>query len=94
MRSNGKNHQPENQEKAWFTQEMRDDLASLFSLVNEAIDNMNFNLSQEYRPGILAKSAELELKINALRDKLLNDNRIRVDKGEYTYQNAAFSMNW
>lgn len=79
-----------NQEKAWFTQEMRDDLASLFSLVNEAIDNMNFNLSQEYRPGILAKSAELELKINALRDKLLNDNRIRVDKGEYTYQNAAF----
>lgn len=79
-----------NSENAWFTQEMRDDLAALFRLVNEALDNMNFNLSREYRPGILAKATETELKINEFRDKLLLENRLRVEKGESTYQHAAF----
>jgi len=79
-----------NKENAWFTQEMRDNLAALFSLVNEAIDNMNINLSHEYRPGILAKATETELKINEFRDQLLVENRLRIDNGEYTYQHALF----
>lgn len=79
-----------NAEKAWFTQEMRDDLNRLFDLLKEAIDCMNLNLSREYRPGILAKATETELKINELRDKLLDENNLRVGRGEITYLHAAF----
>ena len=79
-----------NQEKAWFTQEMRSDLNDLFCLINAALENMNENLSREYRPGILAKSSELELKINELRDQLLFRHNERIEKGEYSYQYASF----
>ncbi|KAF0199093.1 MAG: phosphate:Na+ symporter [Bacteroidetes bacterium] len=79
-----------NIENAWFTQEMRDDVNQLFGLVKEAIDNMNLNLSQDYRPGILAKASETELRINELRDRLLHENNLRVETGESTYQKASF----
>ena len=82
-----------NIENAWFTQEMRDDINDLFDLIKEAIDNMNVNLSQDYRPGILAKASETELKINELRDRLLHENNLRVERGESTYQKAAFFTN-
>ncbi|MBK6345184.1 MAG: Na/Pi cotransporter family protein [Bacteroidales bacterium] len=79
-----------NIENAWFTQEMRDDINNLFILLKEAIDNMNLNLSQDYRPGILAKASETELKINELRDRLLHENSLRVESGESSYQKASF----
>lgn len=79
-----------NAEKSWFTQEMRGDLHNLFSLIKDALENMNFNLSMDYRPGILAKAAETELKINELRDRLLFENNNRVERGEYSYQHAAY----
>lgn len=79
-----------NTEKAWFTQEMRSDLNDLFNLLKEALETMNYNLAQDYRPGILAKASETELKINELRDRLLLDNNQRVEHGEYSYQHAAF----
>jgi phosphate:Na+ symporter len=82
-----------NIENAWFTQEMRSDINDLFKLIKEAIDNMNVNLSKDYRPGILAKASETELKINELRDRLLHENSLRVERGESNYQKAAFFTN-
>lgn len=82
--------QKKNEAKAWFSQEMRDELFSLFSLVNEALATMNENLSHEYRPGILAKAAENEIKINELRDKLLQKNKQRIETGENDYKYAEF----
>jgi phosphate:Na+ symporter len=82
--------QKKNEAKAWFSQEMRDELFSLFSLVNEALATMNENLSHEYRPGILAKAAENEIKINELRDKLLQKNKQRIESGENDYKYAEF----
>lgn len=79
-----------NEAKAWFTQEMRSDLFELFDLVKTTLENMNENLSREYRPGILAKATEHELKINELRDKLIQLNRLRLEAGEYNYKNATF----
>jgi phosphate:Na+ symporter len=79
-----------NEAKAWFTQEMRSDLFELFDMVKTTLENMNENLSREYRPGILAKAAEHELKINELRDKLIQLNRLRLEAGEYNYKNATF----
>jgi phosphate:Na+ symporter len=79
-----------NEAKAWFTQEMREDLFALFELVKQALDTMNENLSRDYRPGILAKATEKELLINELRDKLIDLNKQRIDEGEHTYKNAAY----
>jgi phosphate:Na+ symporter len=79
-----------NEAKAWFSQEMRDDLFSLFDLVTEALETMNENLAQVYRPGILSKASENEIKINELRDKLIQRNKLRIQSGEYNYQQGAF----
>ncbi len=76
--------------KAWFSQEMRDDFFSLFSLVNEALQTMNENLAQDYRSGILAKASESEIKINELRNKLIQLNEIRIHAGQHTYKQAEF----
>ncbi len=79
-----------NEARAWFTQEMRDDLFALFELVSQALEIMNENLSKDYRPGILVKATEQELKINELRDKLITSNKTKLDAGEYSYNNAAY----
>lgn len=79
-----------NEANAWFTQEMRDDLSALFLLVKNSLDTMNENLSHDYRPGILSKATENELKINEMRDKLILSNRIRLEAGEYNYKHASF----
>lgn len=79
-----------NEAKAWFTQEMRDALFLLFDLVNESLTNMNDNLSKDYRPGILAKATETELRINEMRDKLISLHKQKVDAGEFPYKQAAY----
>ncbi|MBW6492710.1 MAG: Na/Pi cotransporter family protein [Lentimicrobium sp.] len=79
-----------NEAKAWFTQEMRDDLSVLFLLVKNTLNTMNENLSRDYRPGILSKATENELKINEMRDKLIQSNRQRLEAGEYNYKHASF----
>ena len=79
-----------NDARAWFTQEMRDDLFTLFDLVQETLKTMNENLARDYRPGILAKATEHELRVNEMRDKLIQTNRIRLESGEYNYVFANF----
>jgi phosphate:Na+ symporter len=79
-----------NEASAWFTQEMRDDLFELFNLVKESLNTMNENLAGDYRPGILAKATEYELKVNELRDKLIQSNKLRLEAGEYQYKHASF----
>ena len=79
-----------NDAKAWFSQEMRLELFSLFNLVNEALLAMNENLSHEYRPGILAKATEKEIKINELHNKLVHSNKLRVESGEYNYKQIGY----
>ena len=79
-----------NEASAWFTQEMRDDLFELFNLVKESLKTMNENLAGDYRPGILAKATEHELKVNELRDKLIQANKLRLEAGEYQYKHASF----
>jgi hypothetical protein len=51
---------------------------------------MNENLARDYRPGILAKATEHELRVNEMRDKLIQTNRLRLESGEYNYKFASF----
>ncbi len=79
-----------NEAQAWFSQEMRDEIFSLFDLVNEALQTMNENLSHEYRPGILSKASENEIKVNELRDKLVQLNKLRIESGAYNYKQTGY----
>jgi len=79
-----------NEAKAWFSQEMRDELFSVFNLVKEALNTMNENLSHEYNPEILVRASEYENKINELRDKLVHLNNRRIETGEYNHTQATF----
>jgi phosphate:Na+ symporter len=78
-----------NEAKAWLNPEMREQILKMFTLVHEAIENMNNNLAKNYTPGILIKATEIELKINNARDNFLNINRKNIENGEYSYQNGA-----
>jgi phosphate:Na+ symporter len=78
-----------NEAKAWLNPEMREQILKMFTLVHEAIENMNINLAKNYTPGILIKATEIELKINNARDNFLSINKKNIENGEYSYQNGA-----
>lgn len=79
-----------NEANAWLTPEMRDEILKFFDLVKDAINNMNFNLARDYKPGILVKATELELMINDARDSLITFNKKNVEAGQYSFLHAAF----
>lgn len=78
-----------NEANAWLTPELREDILSLFELIKDSIDNMNYNLANDYRPGILVKANEIELRINNARGRFIEFNNKNVEEGKYSYQNGA-----
>lgn len=79
-----------NEAKAWLSPEVREEIVNLFSLVEEAIDNMNKNLSIEYSPGVLIHATELEIRINNARDNFIKLNKQNIDDGKYTFSHGSF----
>ena len=79
-----------NQQKVWFTQEMRDDLNIMFSLLNEAYELMLNNLKADYLETETDKPLIIEDKINQLRDSLRLKNMENLKNGVYTYLNGNY----
>ncbi|HLN53091.1 MAG TPA: Na/Pi symporter [Lentimicrobium sp.] len=79
-----------NEAKAWMTPEMREQILKMFSLVREALENMNTNLSKTYSPGILIRASELEIRINDARDNFIAVNRKNIENGQYSYQHGSY----
>ena len=79
-----------NQQKVWFTQEMRDDLNIMFSLLNEAYELMLNNLKSDYLETETDKPLLIEEKINQLRDSLRLKNMENLKNGVYTYLNGNY----
>lgn len=79
-----------NQQKVWFTQEMRDDLNIMFSLLNEAYELMLNNLKSDYLLTETDKPLLIEEKINQLRDSLRLKNMENLKNGVYTYLNGNY----
>jgi len=79
-----------NQQKVWFTQEMRDDLNIMFSLLNEAYELMLNNLKSDYLLTETDKPLLIEEKINQLRDSLRLKNMENLKNGIYTYLNGNY----
>jgi len=71
--------------KLTFTTSQEDGISEMFTLVNEALTRMNTSLSGRKSEYDLGLSQEVELNINACRNKLKQQNVISLDAREYNY---------
>jgi len=72
-----------NKEKAWFTQEHRDNLQKMYDLLYAAFDVMIENLEKDYDKVSLDKAQMLELQIDKLRTDLMKDHFEKANSPEY-----------
>ena len=79
-----------NQEKAWFTQKMRNEVGSVFSLIREALDQMNHSLEDFETRVDLTKVADIENAINQLRNQLLAKNHKRQNEEKIHHPTAKY----
>lgn len=77
----------------WFSQDMRDKVQTMFSLVREAVLEMNDNLSENYHSVNGQRAIEIENKINNYRDQLRNEHTEAVKNNEYSYQTGICYSN-
>lgn len=78
--------------KVWFSQEIRNNLNQLFSMLDEAFDLMNTNLesSQKKHPNIILKpSYDIEEQINTFRDRLKDEHIKNIEANKYKYQTGV-----
>ena len=75
-----------NKQNISYSQEMNDKLQKMFSMVKQAIVEMNNNLSDNYHNVTIDKAKELEHQINEYRDQLRTEHTEAVKQNEYSYQ--------
>ena len=69
-----------------YSQEMNEKLQKMFSLVKEAVLEMNNNLSANYHNVSIDRAKELENRINEYRDQLRSEHTEAVKQNQYPYQ--------
>ena len=74
------------EQKAWFPQEIRDNLNKMFDLVEIALTEMIKNLNGEYATISVKKAHEIEKKINEFRTILKHDHIENIENKKYKYQ--------
>ncbi|HEX2935547.1 MAG TPA: Na/Pi cotransporter family protein [Bacteroidales bacterium] len=82
----GKVLQQKRKNKIWFTQEIRNNINQMFTLLDEAFDEMYSNLSIEYSDVNPHKAKELEKKINELRNQLKAEYLTSTEERPYKYE--------
>ncbi len=82
-----------NKQNISFTDEMNSKLGKMFSLVREAVVEMNANLLENYNNVNITKAKELETKINTYRDELRAEHTEAVKNNEYSYQTGICYSN-
>jgi phosphate:Na+ symporter len=78
-----------NREKAWFTQEQRDDLKKMYDLMFEAFDVLITNLEKDYNKVSLDKAQMLELQVNKLRDDLMAQHFHKATSPDYNNKSSV-----
>lgn len=76
-----------------FTDEMTENLRTMFAFVREAVEVMNSNLSENYINVNGSKAKELEAKINNYRDKLRTEHTEAIKNNDYSYQTGICYSN-
>lgn len=75
-----------NKQSIWFKEDMTAKLQKMFSLVREAVMEMNDNLSENYHNVTSTRAKEIEERINEYRDQLRTEHTEAVKTNEYSYQ--------
>lgn len=74
------------EQKAWFPQELRDNINQMFSHVDEALDMMHENTKMEFSEVRIKKAWEIERGINDYRTALKTEHLANVEENKYKYQ--------
>ncbi len=75
--------------KVWFTPQQRKNVLDMFTLVEDALNNMCSNLNANYEEVSIEKAKELELAINNFRTILRKEHFENVEKAEYDFKSAT-----
>ncbi|MDP2423271.1 MAG: Na/Pi symporter, partial [Bacteroidales bacterium] len=79
-----------NKEKAWFTQEMRDELGEMFSLLIASLSLTNRNIEKLEESPDMSEVLELESKIDILRNVLVAGNNEKIQDKTIAYNTAKY----
>ncbi|MDE5419829.1 Na/Pi cotransporter family protein [Labilibaculum sp. DW002] len=74
------------EQKAWFPQELRDNINKMFEHVDEALDMMHENTKMEFSEVRIKKAWEIEREINDYRTALKTEHLANVEENKYKYQ--------
>jgi len=74
------------EQKAWFPQELRDNINKMFKLVDDALDVMYENSKKEFSDVSVKKAWEIEREINDYRTALKTEHLNNVEEQKYKYQ--------
>ncbi len=79
-----------NEAKAWFTQELRNNLDREFRLIERALEHMNLNLDQDYPKVDIDTATTIEEEINRVRSTLRQTYLEEVKREKFPYQTGVF----
>jgi len=80
-----------NNDKAWFTQNQRDRLKEMFTIINKAFDLTLENIQHEDIKKVnLTKSLEYEKQLNALRNEVRDEHFVSIEKGDYNIKSGLY----
>ncbi|MBI9034171.1 MAG: Na/Pi cotransporter family protein [Bacteroidales bacterium] len=79
-----------NKQKVWFNQDHRNNLNQMIGLTAKALKHMHNNLDAEARDVTIDYSTKLEIEINLLRDRLIQENIEKINQGEYPYLSGNY----
>ena len=72
--------------KVWFDDDMNDGILEMYTLIDEALTQMNKALSGHREDYQISDSAEIEKRINDLRNQLKKRNIANLDQQVYGYE--------
>lgn len=79
-----------NEDKAWFTQKMRNEVGTIFEKVRESVWLMSHHIEDFEKPVNLSHVTELEDSINNLRTDLWSKNQKRLKAEKIQYATARY----
>ena len=82
-----------NEQKAYFTPELRTSLEEMIAEVLKALEIMNKNLNSEYKQVSMADANRAEDIINKMRNKLRKEYLTKIEKGEVKIQTGMIYNN-
>ena len=82
-----------NEQKAYFTPELRTSLEEMIAEVLKALEIMNKNLNSEYKKVNMADANLAEDTINKMRNKLRKEYLTKIEKGEVKIQTGMIYNN-